>query len=138
MDVWIRADSEGRLVELSLSPIEGASEQPEVRTQLQQYFAGTRKSFELDLAPAGTPFQQRVWTALQTIPHGQTRSYAWLAAQVGSVARAVGSANGANPIAIVIPCHRVIGADGSLTGYAGGLEAKRWLLDHEAAQTRLF
>lgn len=138
MKFWMRGDEQGRLAQLSLSPIDGASEVPGVREQLEQYFAGTRTRFEVDLAPEGTEFQQRVWAALQTIPHSETRSYRWLAEQVGSVARAVGSANGANPIAILVPCHRVIGADGSLTGYAGGLEAKRWLLEHEARQTRLF
>ena len=102
------------------------------RTQLADYFAGTRHTFDLAVAPrVGTPFQRRVWEALARIPTGTTWSYARLAAEVGSVARAVGSANGANPISIIVPCHRVIGADGSLTGYAGGLERKRWLLIHE-------
>ncbi len=104
------------------------------RGQLEAYLAGTRQNFDLPLAPRiGTAFQQRVWQALTRIPHGVTWSYARLAAETGSVARAVGSANGANPIALVVPCHRVIGADGSLTGYAGGLDRKRWLLRHEGA-----
>ena len=104
------------------------------RAQLEAYFAGTRRRFDLAVAPRiGTPFQRRIWQALLRIPHGTTWSYARLAAETGSVARAVGSANGANPISIVVPCHRVIGADGSLTGYAGGLERKRWLLAHEGA-----
>lgn len=104
------------------------------RTQLAEYFAGARKIFDLPLAPrVGTPFQRRVWAALARIPCGVTWSYARLAAETGSVARAVGSANGANPISIVVPCHRVIGADGSLTGYAGGLPRKRWLLAHEGS-----
>ena len=102
--------------------------------ELSAYFAGKLRSFALPLAPTvGTPFQRRVWQALMRIPFGNTWSYARLAAETGSVARAVGSANGANPICIVVPCHRVIGADGSLTGYAGGLERKRWLLRHEGA-----
>lgn len=88
----------------------------------------------------GTSFQERVWRGLLTIPYGERRSYAWLAEKIGhpGAYRAVGAANGRNPLAIVVPCHRVIGADGSLTGYGGGLEAKRWLLEHEAAQADLF
>ncbi len=102
--------------------------------QLSEYFAGTRTCFELPLAAEGTPFQRRVWSALGEIPLGDTWSYGQLAARLGDPkqARAVGAANGQNPIAIIVPCHRVIGADGTLTGYAGGLENKRWLLDHEA------
>jgi methylated-DNA-[protein]-cysteine S-methyltransferase len=104
------------------------------RDQLAGYFSGARRVFDLAVAPrVGTPFQRRVWQALMRIPHGITWSYARLAAETGSVARAVGSANGANPVSIVVPCHRVIGSDGSLTGYAGGLERKRWLLAHEGA-----
>jgi methylated-DNA-[protein]-cysteine S-methyltransferase len=101
--------------------------------QLAEYFAGARLDFTLPLAPEGTPFQQRVWHALTQIPFGQTQSYGALAAAIGkpSASRAVGAANGQNPIAIVLPCHRVIGANGSLTGYGGGLPAKRWLLGHE-------
>ena len=104
------------------------------RTQLAEYFAAQRTVFELPLAPAGTGFQQRVWTALTEIPYGQTRSYGAIAARLDLVpgaSRAVGLANGANPISIVVPCHRVIGADGSLTGYGGGLDRKRLLLDLE-------
>ncbi len=102
--------------------------------ELSAYFAGRLNAFTLPLAPTvGTPFQRRVWQALVRIPFGTTWSYARLASETGSVARAVGSANGANPISIVVPCHRVIGANGSLTGYAGGLERKRWLLRHEGA-----
>jgi methylated-DNA-[protein]-cysteine S-methyltransferase len=101
--------------------------------QLEQYFAGDRRVFELSVAPEGTPFQCAVWTALRTIPYGSTWSYAQLAGTVGNprAVRAVGLANGRNPIAIVIPCHRVIGSDGTLTGFGGGLDAKRFLLDHE-------
>jgi methylated-DNA-[protein]-cysteine S-methyltransferase len=102
--------------------------------QLGEYFAGRRTVFDLPLAPAGTQFQRRVWAALQAIPYGQTSSYGQLAQAVGSpsASRAVGLANGRNPIAVVVPCHRVIGADGSLTGYGGGLERKRYLLGLEA------
>jgi methylated-DNA-[protein]-cysteine S-methyltransferase len=101
--------------------------------QLGQYFAGRLRSFDLPLAPAGTEFQRRVWSALQAIPYGQTWSYGQLARQLGnaSASRAVGLANGRNPIALVIPCHRVIGSDGSLTGYGGGLDRKRYLLQLE-------
>lgn len=101
--------------------------------QLAAYFAGERTDFDLPLAPRGTEFQLRVWAALQAIPYGRTTSYGELAVEIGSPngSRAVGLANGRNPIAVVIPCHRVIGADGRLTGYGGGLDRKRWLLDHE-------
>jgi methylated-DNA-[protein]-cysteine S-methyltransferase len=105
----------------------------ELRAQLEQYFAGTRREFDLALAPAGNPFELRVWAALTQIPYGETTSYGEIARRIGapSAARAVGLANGRNPIAVIIPCHRVIGADGSLTGYGGGLERKRLLLDLE-------
>lgn len=112
--------------------------------QLGAYFAGERTTFDLPLAPRGEGFHQTVWTLLQTIPYGQTRSYGQLAAELGDkqLAQAVGWANGRNPIAIIIPCHRVVGADGSLTGYAGGLERKRFLLRLEepaaASAGRLF
>jgi methylated-DNA-[protein]-cysteine S-methyltransferase len=108
----------------------------EPRAQLEEYFAGTRTRFELVLAPEGTPFQQRVWAALAAIPFGETLSYGELARRLGLAggARAVGHANARNPHAIVVPCHRVLGADGSLTGYAGGASRKRWLLDWESAQ----
>lgn len=101
--------------------------------QLEEYLAGTRKTFDLPLAPHGSIFQHSVWTQLQTIPYGKTASYLQIAKGLGdkNAVRAVGSANGSNPIAIIIPCHRVIGSDGSLTGYASGLWRKRWLLEHE-------
>jgi methylated-DNA-[protein]-cysteine S-methyltransferase len=107
----------------------------EVRSQLAEYFAGERADFELPLAPAGTPFQQRVWQQLREIPFGQLTTYGELAVEIGqpTAVRAVGMANGRNPISIIVPCHRVVGSTGSLTGYAGGLAAKRWLLDHERA-----
>ncbi|UTW08291.1 methylated-DNA--[protein]-cysteine S-methyltransferase [Pseudomonas benzenivorans] len=105
--------------------------------QLDDYFAGRRRRFELPLAPRGTAFQLAVWQALQQIPFGQTRCYSGLAEAIGRprAVRAVGAANGANPIAIIIPCHRVIGRDGSLTGYAGGLARKALLLQLEGVQS---
>ena len=107
------------------SPLLDAAE-----AQLREYFAGARRTFDLPLAPHGTAFQQRVWAALRTIPYGETRTYGELAAAIDSpnASRAVGMANHRNPIPIIIPCHRVIGANGTLTGYAGGLEIKRRLL----------
>lgn len=107
--------------------------------QLRAFFAGERQHFDLELNPQGTGFQQRVWRALQEIPFGETISYRELARRLGNPAasRAVGLANGSNPIAIIIPCHRVIGSNGTLTGYGGGLENKRWLLDFERSQLRL-
>jgi methylated-DNA-[protein]-cysteine S-methyltransferase len=103
------------------------------RRELEEYFAGERSSFDLPVAPAGTPFQQDVWAELQRIGYGATITYAELAARIGrpTAIRAAGAANGANPVSIVIPCHRVIGSNGTLTGYGGGLEAKRFLLDLE-------
>jgi methylated-DNA-[protein]-cysteine S-methyltransferase len=107
-----------------------------VRRQLEEYFAGRRRAFDVVLAPPGTAFQQRVWGELQRIDYGQTISYAELAARIGrpTAIRAAGAANGANPISILIPCHRVIGSSGSLTGYSGGLEVKRLLLELESAE----
>lgn len=101
--------------------------------QLAEYFAGERTAFDLELGPTGTAFQLAVLDALRTIPYGETRSYGDIAAQLGrpKAVRAVGAANGRNPLPIVIPCHRVIGANGSLTGFGGGIDAKRWLLAHE-------
>lgn len=103
--------------------------------QLSEYFAGKRMSFDLPLAAAGTPFEQRVWSLLREIPYGTTTSYGELARRLGgpNEARAVGAANGKNPIPIIVPCHRVIGASGDLTGFGGGLDRKRWLLEHEGA-----
>lgn len=110
--------------------------------QLQEYFEGKRKDFSLSLNPQGTEFQKGVWEALQEIPYGRTVSYMELSKKLGDVKaiRAVAAANGKNPLWIIIPCHRVIGSDGSLTGYAGGLHRKKWLLEHEspAKQQRLF
>ena len=106
---------------------------PRLVDQLEGYFAGQLTNFDLRLATGGTPFQRRVWDALRSIPYGTTTTYGELAAELGKprAVRAVGSANGRNPISIVIPCHRVVGADGSLTGYGGGLLRKKWLLAHE-------
>lgn len=106
----------------------------ECRTQLKGYFEGSLMAFDLPVAPNGTEFQRTVWDLLQKIPYGKTKSYAQMANDLGNpkVIRAAATANGANPIAIVIPCHRVIGSDGNLVGYAGGLWRKDWLLKHEA------
>jgi methylated-DNA-[protein]-cysteine S-methyltransferase len=111
----------------------------EVERQLAEYFAGTRTAFDLPLAPRGSAFQKKVWQALRKIPFGETRSYLELARAVGSAkaVRAVGAANGKNPLSIVVPCHRVLGAEGSLTGFAGGLEAKAKLLALEGRAARL-
>lgn len=110
----------------------------DVAQQLGAYWAGERTAFDLPLEPGGTPFQQRVWEALRSIPYGETRTYGWIAERIGqpTAVRAVGLANGRNPLSIVVPCHRVVGRTGDLTGYAGGVERKRFLLDHEAG-TRL-
>lgn len=116
---------------------EGAKHAPaklrNAHKQFDGYFAGTRHAFELPLHPHGTPFQLEVWGALLAIPYGETASYAQIARRIRrpKAVRAVGAANGANPLSIVVPCHRVIGSDGDLTGYAGGLPTKRWLLTHE-------
>lgn len=111
----------------------------EARRQLDAYFSGQRTAFDLPLDPEGTPFQQRVWQALRDIPFGETRSYGAIARAIGqpNAVRAVGAANGRNPISIVVPCHRVIGSDGSMTGFGGGIANKRWLLAHEAAPSLL-
>jgi methylated-DNA-[protein]-cysteine S-methyltransferase len=109
---------------------------PRVREQIDAYFTGDLHEFDLPLAPAGTAWQRTVWDALAAIPYGTTLSYGELARRLGrpAAARAVGAANGRNPISIVIPCHRLIGARGALTGYAGGLTRKGWLLAHEGSQ----
>lgn len=139
--VHVYVDARGRLVRIDLPvttrpatdvPVDAVRCAAVVR-QLDEYFAGRRRAFELELAPEGTPFQQRVWRELRAIPFGATISYRQLAERLGqpSAMRAVGAANGRNPIPIVVPCHRVIGRDGTLTGYAGGLERKRFLLELE-------
>ena len=124
----------GRAPASSITPARKSGALTAAARQLTEYFAGKRRAFDLPLAPDGTPFQQRVWRALLAIPYGQTCSYADIARAIGAplgASRAVGAANGANPIAIVIPCHRVIGASGKLVGYGGGLPTKAWLLAHE-------
>lgn len=118
------------------STVEPNGEHPvlvEAVRQLREYFEGRRRDFDLPLDPAGTDFQQSAWTALRSIPYGTTVSYGEQAERMGDKrkARAVGAANGKNPISIVVPCHRVVGANGSLTGFAGGIETKDWLLTHE-------
>ncbi|MFF4160815.1 methylated-DNA--[protein]-cysteine S-methyltransferase [Streptomyces sp. NPDC001678] len=113
---------------------------PEAISQLTAYFAGRRTAFDLPLRLEGTPFQRRVWEELRRIPYGRTASYGELAERLGApgAARAVGLANGRNPVGIIVPCHRVVGANGDLTGYGGGLERKRLLLAHESGPERLF
>jgi methylated-DNA-[protein]-cysteine S-methyltransferase len=136
--VW-RTAGHGRV------PFENARQQPrqpllrETSRQLGEYFAGKRRVFELALEFRGTDFQRQVWAALLTIPYGETRTYGQIAAQIGNptAVRAVGAANGRNPIAIIAPCHRVIGMNGSLTGFGGGLDAKARLLSLEAPQRQL-
>jgi methylated-DNA-[protein]-cysteine S-methyltransferase len=118
---------------------ESAAPFAHVKTQLEEYFAGERTTFDIPLVPEGAPFEREVWHALEGIPFGETVSYGEIARRVGQpgAARAVGTANGRNPIAVIVPCHRVIGADGSLTGFGGGLERKRLLLELERGQARL-
>lgn len=125
-----RIDFESSPVEFSDHPVLDA-----VATQLEQYFAGDRVVFDVPLDLHGTDFQVSVWRALAEIPFGETSTYGDQAARIGrpKAARAVGAANGRNPVSIVLPCHRIVGKDGSLTGFAGGLETKRFLLDHERA-----
>lgn len=105
----------------------------QAKRQLADYFAGKRLSFDLPLVLTGTAFQTRVWNTLRSIPFGETRSYGWLAGEIGrpTASRAVGAANGANPIPVIVPCHRVIGSNGALTGFGGGIETKQFLLGHE-------
>jgi methylated-DNA-[protein]-cysteine S-methyltransferase len=147
-ELLVTVDHADRLTRLHFpgrTPAPGADwthdERPfvELRRQLDAYFAGELETFDLELAPHGTPFQRRVWDALRAIPYGATKSYGEIAHAVGQpdAARAVGGANNRNPIAIVVPCHRVIGASGSLTGYGGGLDRKRLLLELEAGMPAL-
>lgn len=104
--------------------------------QLDEYFAGKRTVFDLELAPQGTPFQLAVWQQIAAIPFGETRTYGEIAAALGSAPRAVGGACGQNPHAVIVPCHRVLGAGGRITGYSGGLDTKEWLLSHEEIEFR--
>jgi methylated-DNA-[protein]-cysteine S-methyltransferase len=139
------ADSDGRLERLQFGRLSDSEFRDDpaavgpVRDQVDAYFSSDRQGFDLELAPRGTPFQRAVWEGVLTIPYGRTLSYAALAAQIGRprAQRAVGAANGANPIAIVIPCHRVIGGDGRLTGYGGGVAIKAALLSTADRRTRL-
>lgn len=133
------AKEDGAVVEIHFRPrdVDGVRDDDavsDVAKQLHEYFRGERQSFDLELAPRGTDFQRLCWSALQHIPYGETRSYSDIAREIGRPAavRAVGAANGANPIPIVIPCHRVVGSNGSLTGFGGGIETKRWLLALES------
>ena len=122
-----------RMREHGIEVVEDPARTADLRRQLEEYFAGERREFDLTLAPEGTPFERSVWEELRRIPFGETRSYGEIARAIGrpNAFRAVGRANGANPIPIVVPCHRVIGSDGSLTGFGGGLEAKSRLLEIE-------
>ena len=136
-DILLKADESGDLTGLFLRhDLTEGGDGPfdDAREQLDAYFAGELEDFDLRLAPHGTPFQMRVWDELTRIPYGETISYMALALRLGDrkLVRAVGTANGRNPLSIIVPCHRVIGADGTLVGYGGGLERKRWLLEHEA------
>ena len=131
-----------RIGRVRLPPLHDQPDEPvlaEAAIQLNDFFAGRRRLFDLPLTFRGTPFQRRVWLALQTIPYGETRSYAAIAAQIDSPAavRAVGAANGRNPLSIIVPCHRVIGSAGRLTGFAGGLTAKQYLLSFESGMPAL-
>jgi len=140
---FIEATGHTHTLESSLARLEREAGEPvrrdpeavaEAVAQFTEYFAGARATFDLPLAAQGTPFQHEVWDALRTIPAGETRSYGQVAEAIGqpTASRAVGAANGQNPLIIVVPCHRVIGANGTLMGYGAGIERKRWLLDHEA------
>jgi len=131
---WARHEAERRFGDVEFRP---SADPAGAASALRRYFSGDLLALEaVRVDPGGTPFQRRVWGALRDIPVGQTRSYSYIARLIGApdAVRAVGSANGANPVAIVIPCHRVIGADGSLVGYGGGLDRKRWLLAHEGVR----
>lgn len=125
----------GRLASCQLVADQSSEGGAWVRAQVREYFAGTRTNFDLPLSARGTDFQRRVWSLLEAIPLGETRTYRGIAAAMGNpgAARAVGRANATNPVCLLVPCHRVIGADGSLTGFAFGQAIKRWLLDHERA-----
>lgn len=127
-ELWLPGSAPARVAKRGTTPL-----LQRVADQLAEYFAGDRRDFDIPLAPQGTPFQQRAWNALLYIPYGEVRSYGEQARMIGrpTASRAVGAANGKNPISIIVPCHRVIGANGQLTGYGGGLPLKQWLLEHE-------
>ena len=140
--VLVSNDTNLKVVSFSDEHIEESEILPEILQktirQLGEYFEGTRFDFDLDLDPDGTEFQKAVWQLLLRVPFGATKSYRDLAVESGSFlnTRAVGTANGKNPIAIIVPCHRIIGSDGKMVGYAGGLERKKWLLLHETTRTK--
>ena len=140
--VLVSNDTNLKVVSFSDEHIEESEILPEIMQktirQLGEYFEGTRFDFDLDLDPDGTEFQKAVWQLLLRVPFGATKSYRDLAVESGSFlnTRAVGTANGKNPIAIIVPCHRIIGSDGKMVGYAGGLERKKWLLLHETTRTK--
>jgi methylated-DNA-[protein]-cysteine S-methyltransferase len=129
---WLRREAR------DASFVEDPTAQPEARAQLTAYFAGERRAFDLPLDWRGTPFQRAVWAAVRAIPYGQTSTYGAIAATLGrpGAARAVGAANGANPLAPIVPCHRLVGSDGSLRGYGAGLGTKHWLLALERGEVR--
>jgi methylated-DNA-[protein]-cysteine S-methyltransferase len=130
--LWYRHE-EHRVPFTGAELVDGSSPILEATRQLDEYFAGDREDFDLPLDPVGTPFQHEAWAVLRTIPFGQTMTYGEQARRLGdpNKSRAVGAANGRNPLSIVVPCHRVIGSTGKLTGFAGGLDVKAWLLTHE-------
>lgn len=140
--VLISSDTHLKSLSFSDEQIEGSDNLPGIllktTVQLNEYFAGTRRKFDLKLDPDGTEFQKQVWKLLLNVTYGNTESYREIALKLGSAlnTRAVGTANGKNPISIIVPCHRIIGSDGKLVGYAGGLERKRWLLLHEAQHSK--
>src|ERR1019366_4204294 len=139
---WASADQNGALTAFTFAPEAPADNpiEPDIARQIEEFFAGRSTAFDVPLAPEGTAFQQRVWAELRRIPFGETISYAELARRIGrpGAARAVGRANATNPIAVIVPCHRVIGAAGSLTGYDGGLDLKQKLLAWERSRCSLF
>ena len=143
IEVWVNEDGAVVRVSFAEDDVTVAETPDEVCAapvrQLQEYFSGERRSFDLELDPEGSDFEKQVWMELQQIPFGTTTTYGEIARKLGDpgASRAVGLANASNPVAIIIPCHRVIGADGDLTGYAGGLHRKRWLLAHESGQGSL-
>lgn len=130
---WASIDGNGAVTAFGFSVGEGSGRNPELARQLEEFFAGGRRTFDLPLAPKGSEFQKRVWAELVKIPFGETISYGELARRIGnpSASRAVGRANATNPIALIVPCHRVIGSNGTLTGYAGGIDLKDRLLTWE-------
>jgi methylated-DNA-[protein]-cysteine S-methyltransferase len=138
----ISNDTHLKSLTFSEEQVEESDSVPEIllqtAVQLREYFAGTRFTFDLDLDPDGTGFQKKVWNQLLKVTYGTTKSYREIAIRLGSPlnTRAVGTANGKNPISIIVPCHRIIGHDGKMVGYAGGLERKKWLLLHEAQHTK--